>query len=284
MNHLLVDQAESLGTRILELVEAEEVQLPPLPEIALKAQEILSSEMAETRELDRLLSQDPGIAAALLRLANSTAFGARGTVESLSVAIQRIGLRQVGAMVTGLSVKTQFQNGAGVKRQLLEILWDHSVTSAFAARTIAKEIGLDPEAAFLAGLLHDCGMVLVLAGVAHVEKEDGQPSAERDSLVALMEELHGELGYKVLNSWNLPEEIAYVALHHEDEAVHDDDLLLTVKASDLITKKLGFHLDPDEETSLVEHPVMENLGLDDLAVATLMVDMEDHLLEMRALF
>ena len=46
----------------------------------------------------------------------------------------------------------------------------------------------------------------------------------------------------------------------------------------------GFHLHPDPEASVVEHPVIEDLGLDDMAVATLMIDMEDHLEEMKRLF
>jgi putative nucleotidyltransferase with HDIG domain len=265
-------------------VEAEEVQLPPLPEVAVKVQEIISSEFADTRELDRLLSEDPAIVAALLRLANSAAFGGLRQVESLSMAVQRIGLRQVGAIVTGLSVKNHFRQGEGVKRDLMEVIWDHAVTCAFAARTIAREIGFESEKAFLAGLLHDCGMVLVLNAVAHMEDEGENISDSRDFLIDLMDQLHVDLGHRVLTDWNLPSEVADVALRHEEEPTPGDDLLLCVQASDLITQKLGFHLHPEEETPIVDHPVMDNLGLDDLAVATLMVDMEDHLLEMKELF
>lgn len=274
----------SLAERIHELVESDEVQLPPLPEVAIRVQEILSSDYADTRELDRLLSEDPAIAAALLRLANSAAFGGLNQVESLATAIQRIGLRQVGAIVTGLSVKNHFRQGEGLMRELMEVIWDHSVTSAFAARAIAREIGYEPEKAFLAGLLHDCGMVLVLAAVAKLEELGETYSNSRDFLLELMDQLHVKLGHRVLTDWNLPPEIADVALHHEEDPSAGNDLLLMVQASDLITKKLGFHLHPDEETVIVDHPVMENLGMDDLGVATLMVDMEDHLLEMKKLF
>ena len=274
----------SLASQIQELVEADEVQLPPLPEVAIKVQEILSSDNADTRELDRLLSQDPAIVAALLRLANSAAFGGLRRVEGLGMAIQRIGMRQVGALVTGLSLKGHFGGGTGIKKELLEVLWDHSVTSAFAARAIARQVGFDPEKAFLAGLLHDCGKVLVLTAVAHLEAGGQDISPTRELFIELMDELHADLGFKVLTEWKLPEDIAEVALHHEEAVEGGDDLILSVQAANLITRKLGFHLDPDETTSVVDDPVMEGLGLDDLAVATLMVDMEDHLLEMKQLF
>lgn len=284
MTDAVEETTGSLASQIRELVEADEVQLPPLPEVAVRVQEILSSDHADMRELDRLLSEDPAIVAALLRLANSAAFGGLRQVETLSMALQRIGLRQVGAIVTGLSLKGHFGQGTGIKKELLGVLWDHSVTTAFAARAIARQIDLDAEKSFLAGLLHDCGMVLVLTAVARLEETGVVSSPTRELLVELMDELHAELGHSVLTNWNLPEDIAKVALHHEEAADESDELTLSVQAADLITRKLGFHLNPDETVSVVEDPVMESLGMDDLTVATLMVDMEDHLLEMRKLF
>ena len=178
MMEAVQETGQSLAFRIREMVTADEVQLPPLPEVAMRVQEILSSEIADTKELDRLISEDQAIVAALLRLANSAAFGGLRQVEDLSTAIQRIGLRQVGALVTGLSLKGHFNQGTGIKKELFEVLWDHAVTSAFAARAIARTVGFDSEKAFLAGLLHDCGMVLVLTAVARIEKmgEDLRPT------------------------------------------------------------------------------------------------------------
>jgi len=106
----------------------------------------------------------------------------------------------------------------------------------------------------------------------------------RDVLIELMDELYADLGHRVLTEWNLPAEIAEIARTHEDEKQSTSEILLCVKAANLITRKLGFHLDPDPEMSVLEEPIMEELGLDDMAVAAMMVDMEDHLLEMKQLF
>ncbi len=284
MENTVVETGTSLAAKVHELVASDSVQLPPLPEVAVKAREMLSSENMQAGALGDLLAQDAAIVASLLRLANSAAFGGLGRVESLSTAMQRIGFRQVGAIVTGLSLKGHFDHPSPEKRALLGILWDHSVTSAFAARSIAARIGVDGERAFLSGLLHDCGKVLVLRAVDHLEEGVLDFEVTEDLVRELMEALHAELGHRVLTDWNLPEEICEVALNHGRFQAKGDDLMLCVQAANLITCRLGFHLNPDPELVVVEDPIIEDLGLDDLTLATLMVDMEDHLTEMKNLF
>ena len=284
MNQTVQVTDQSLATRIQDLVARDEVQLPPLPELALKIQEMLGSESATMNEIGALLQQDAAIVAALLRISNSAAFGGLGRIDNLSAAVQRIGMRQVGAIVTGLGVKGHFQQASGEKGQMLEVLWDHSVTSAFAARTLARKVGINPELAFLSGLLHDCGKVLVLMAIDRIEQEPEQPTTTRATLFELMNDLHATLGAEILEEWKLPEEVVDVARRHHDRVDAGEDMVLSVQAANLITRKLGFHLEPDPEISLVEDRVIEELGLDDMAVATLMIDMEDHLEEMKRLF
>ena len=123
----------------------------------------------------------------------------------------------------------------------------------------------------------------MLRAVDAIEEDSLGFEASKDLLVELMTGLHGELGHRVLLSWNLPEELAVVARDHHGSDDAADALMLCVQAANLITCKLGFHLDPDETITLVGHPVMEELGLDDLTIATMMIDMEDHLAEMKAM-
>lgn len=274
----------SLAARVTALIEQDEVQLPPLPEVAMRVQEVLDADSINMRELGSLLTRDPAIVAALLRLANSAAFGGLGRIEKLPAAVQRIGLKQVGAIVTALGLKGHFEHPSPEKRELLETLWDHSVTTAFAARAIAQKVRTNQERAFLAGLLHDCGKVLVLRAVDTIEQEGLGFAASRELLIEIMNQLHGSLGFRVLTTWNLPEEVAVVARDHHEFAEDVETLLLCVQAANLITRKLGFHLDPDDSLTLVGHPIMDDLGLDDLTIATMMIDMEDHLAEMKAMF
>ena len=274
----------SIAGRITELVASDTVQLPPLPQVVLRARELLSSESSSAKALGTLLEQDGAIVASLMRLANSAAFGGMGRIDNLNTAIQRIGQRQVGAIVMGLGLKDHFRHDHPAKAKILEVLWDHSVTSAFAARAIAGRVGLDPERAFLAGLLHDCGKVLVLSALDAIEEEGDGPALSNEAVRELMNGLHCELGHRVLQAWKLPDDVAQVALKHHQRACAGEELLLAVQAANLITRRLGFHLEPDPNLSVVDDAVVEELGMSDMQVATLMVDMESHLAEMKQLF
>lgn len=284
MDNTVQTTEQSLASRITELVLTDQVQLPPLPQVVLKARDLLASEHFNMRALGSLLVDDAGIAAALMRLANSAAFGGMGRVDSLSAAIQRIGQSQVSAMITGIGLKSHFQSVNPAKARTLQVLWDHSVTSAFAARAIAGRIGLNAERAFLAGLLHDCGKVLVLTALDAIESSRDTHAVSDETKRELMNALHCELGHRVLVAWKLPDDVAQAALLHHETARAGQDLILTVQAANLITRRLGFHLEPDPTLSVLEDPVIEELGLTDLQVASLMIDMEDHLTEMKQLF
>jgi putative nucleotidyltransferase with HDIG domain len=275
---------ESLATRITQLVDADKVSLPPLPKVVLKARELLESANANAKTLGELLSQDGAIVAALMRLANSAAFGGLGRADNLHSAIQRIGQRQIGAIVMGLGLKDQYRPTNAAKARVLEVLWNHAVTSAFAARSIAARIGIDPERAFLAGLLHDCGKVLVLSALEQLRDRRDVATLSVGAVHELMQALHCELGHRVLKEWKLPDDVAEVARVHHDRTMSDDGLVLTVQVANLITRKLGFHLKPDPTLSVVENPIVAELGMTDMQVATLMVEMELHLEEMRRLF
>jgi hypothetical protein len=76
-----------------------------------------------------------------------------------------------------------------------------------------------------------------------------------------------------------------VALHHDGPFdPKEDPLLICVQAAHLVTKKLGFHIQPDPELQLLQEPAIEALNLRDVELAALMVDLEDELQEARGLF
>jgi len=279
-----IEQTEELASRINEMIMKGDVQLPALPEVAIRAQEILSSPELDTRELGEVLTGDQAIAAALLRLANSAHFGGMQEVSTVLGAVHRIGMREVGAIVTGLSLKSHFDHPSPHKKALLQALWDHAITTAFAAQVLARRVGVDEERAFLGGLLHDCGKVLVLSCVDKMENDGPDFTLSRDHVLELMDELHCDLGCHLLVSWNIPGELATVARDHQIRIPGASDLLLCVQAANMITRKMGFHLSPDPELNLTGRPIIEDLGINDIELATLMIDMEDHLEEMKSLF
>jgi HD-like signal output (HDOD) protein len=273
----------SLAHQIQAAVANGELTLPPLPEVASRLMQLLKNEKAaDPRTVSELIANEPAITAAILRLANSAAFGGLRRVDALDQAIARLGMRQVGSLVTAITHKGHFAAGHPEKVRVLHALWDHSVASAMAARHLAGLGGDDRSEAFLAGLLHDVGKLLVLKAVDQLEKRGG----DRFTPIVideLMGMLHGQLGHGVLVAWNFPEPISRVALRHHEPPALDDLLLLRVQAANAIARKLGLHPHPDPDLDLLEEPAIEALRLDDLELASLMVEVEDEIAAVRSM-
>lgn len=278
------NDSQPLIQKIHDAVASGKVSVPPLPEIASRLLRLLQDEdRADARNVAKLVHQDPAIAATLLRLANSAAFGGLRPISDLSHAIARLGLAQVTSLVTSLMHKGHFEHPDPARQALLRALWDHAVATAVAAKALTTLTGGDPEESFLAGLLHDVGKLLILKGVDWLEKDEGVQVTPA-VLDEMMETLHTELGFRTLNDWNLPEPICRAALgHHDDEVESEDMIEVRVAAADAIARKLGAHPHPEPDLLLVGLPAMERLGLGDIELATLMVDLEDEIADVTRL-
>ncbi len=269
-------EAVSLADRIQARVESGEFQLPPLPELALRLQEKLADEDTDTRAIAALIRTEPALAASLLRTANSALFGGLRPITDLNQAIARLGLRRVGALVTTMLVKGQFQATSEFGTKMQHVLWDHAVTSAAASRELAQREGLDPEEAFLGGLLHGIGRLMVLKGLDEVLTEHPELQVTRPVMDELIEIMQYPLGYRTLKSWNLSEAICDAAKSLDPDFDDDTNTMVNVvRAADAIARKMGNHPQPDPEMNLLDQPPIEVLELRDVELAALMIDLED---------
>src|SRR5207247_2630452 len=188
--------------------------------------QIRNEEKADLGQISRLMLNDAAITASLLRVANSATFAGLAAVSDLDQAIGRLGLRQVGATVTALAHRGLFRPPSPERTEMLRGMWDHARASAITTRTLAESEGADAVESYLAGLLHDTGKLLVLKGIDDLEQRSGTTRLKPETVVELMEALHGELGCGVLRAWRIAEPICRVTLHHHDHLVATDDRLL----------------------------------------------------------
>lgn len=285
MNETPTTTTQPWTDRVRKVVAAGKITLPPLPNLVNRLMGLLKNrENVGSKEVARLVETDPAVAATLLKWANSAAFGGLTPVTDLPLAIARLGFREVTSAVTAIAHNGHFQSDDPAKAEILEALWGHAVAVALAARHMARLTGGQPEISFVAGLLHDTGKLLVLRAVDHIQsREDSEitPAA----LDELMDVLHTELGHKVLTAWRVPEPVCDAALHHHDEILKAERrLAIKVQAADTIARKMGFHIHPDADIDLTEQPAVEYLNLSDLELATMMVDLEDEIVEIKRLF
>ena len=273
----------SMADDVRAAIASGAVELPPLPELTLRVRKMIESEDADAKAVAAMIRHDAAVSAAVIRVANSAAYGGLQTVTDLGPAVVRLGLRVVGAVVVVVAHKGNFHSADPARLKLLRSLWDHAVATAICARRIARTGTGDAEEAFLAGLLHDAGRLLTLRAVDYLEQQ-GHAQVTLAVVEDLMDLLHAELGTQVLESWKLPEPVCRVARQHHDPAAAATDLLVArVQAGCAVARKVGAHTHPDPHLRLLELPCVDRLKLGDLELASLMVDLEDEVAEIRRL-
>jgi HD-like signal output (HDOD) protein len=203
--------------------------LPTLPEIVLRIQELVMSEEGDAALLAKIIEQDPALTTKVLKVANSSFYGTtRGRISSISLAITRIGFNEIGHIALAVNFVRQFSHRSTILDY--KKFWLHALTAAHFCQLIASEnvngsfLPNDKHILFLAGLLHDIG-ILVYDQFFHREFENIIDQAllkEESFLVSeqhtVPNEMHGAIGSFLLELWKLDLTIiAAVRFHHSPE-------------------------------------------------------------------
>jgi putative nucleotidyltransferase with HDIG domain len=251
------------SARLAQLVGRVEM-LPSAPKAFQEILGCLQQPTASVADAARIIGRDAAMTANVLKLVNSAFFGSRQPVTTANRAVAFLGLDTLGALVLGHGV---FKGGVstGIAGFSLERLWQHSLDTAVAARTVALYEKLSParaEEAFLAGMLHDVGKV-VFATRPVAATDD--PAASAKEAAAQMEAHHAEVGAYLLGLWGLPNSIVEaVAFHHSPSQTADDGLSLprlTHIADRLVHQRNAEHAGPFERC--LEPKLLEALDLMD---------------------
>ncbi|MEQ8767313.1 MAG: HDOD domain-containing protein [Planctomycetota bacterium] len=221
----------SPSVRAEELVD-ELTDIRTLPDVAIKVSQLASQENAEVRRIEELIRVDPVLVGRVLRMVNSAYFGLRSSVDSISKAIIFIGLKNLRNLVIVDSLRDFFiddGNGDGFSRRRL---WSHGVAVGMSAQLIASRLyGSPGEDAFLAGMLHDIGLMVEDQLVSDDLNEAIRRYAqdESSSLVTLEDELvgtnHTLVGECVAERWGFPEEVRDAISQHHDLFRNSEDLV-----------------------------------------------------------
>jgi HD-like signal output (HDOD) protein len=274
----------SLPEEIRNAVTSGQATLPPLPAVAARIRSLLQdSDRADARVVADLIHADPAIAAVILRMSNSVAYVGLRPIADLTQAVARLGLHRVGSIVTAVGLKDQFEAKDPARQRTFRALWDHAIATAIGARHLAGGKPGSAEEAFLAGLLHDTGKLLVLKTVEMLEKR-GAPKVTPAVLDELMEVLHPELGHHCLSAWKLPPSLCAIALHHHDANAPASNLVLQrVQVANALARKIGAHPAPAPDLDLLAVPAVGRLELGESELASLSAAVETELATLKGL-
>jgi putative nucleotidyltransferase with HDIG domain len=208
--------ADSLAARLARFEG-----LRPFSDVVQKLVASLANPEYQTDKVRGLVESDPGLAARIMRLANSSVYRGYQPCASIGSAITRIGAANLGNMAMAMSAMSMFRDLDGLGQKVRE----HCVGTAAVARELALNFGWAAHSSqlFLIGLLHDIGKLLLLQtgdrAYADLLAEDPLPARHHLAEQILLGFDHGVLGGHVLRAWNLPHPIPQaVACHHRSKS------------------------------------------------------------------
>ncbi len=228
-------------------------QLPPFSPVFAKLMESLSKENVSVSELADWIEKDAIIAGQLLRTVNSSAYGIRGTVSSVRHAIAVLGISKLRNLALGLSVLRIFSRVRMPKTWSTSRYNLHSAATAIMADQLAlyraSEFG---EGAFVAGLMHDIGRLVIAVGltpqyevIQQMALETGLPGWRCEQEVLGFS--HAELAGLILQRWNLPKPIQMAAETHHFPPLTNGGLVplgQIVSLANEIVNKMGICINP----------------------------------------
>jgi len=189
------------------------IVLPTLPEVALRVRDAVERDDATAQDIAELVATDAALSARLLQVANSPLYGGRITIDSIQMAITRLGTRMVRTLVVNLAMKQIFQPTTSALDKRLRQLWEESVQIAALSRVLSQQVPhLDKDQAMLAGLIHNIGSLPILIMAENFQELLRYP----DRLDSLLVNLAPIIGRQILETWNFPDTLADVPAHYAD--------------------------------------------------------------------
>jgi HD-like signal output (HDOD) protein len=241
--------------------------IPSLSPVAMQLMNAASDEGASARDLAAIIQRDPGLATRLLRVVNSAAFARKTEVSSVSQAVVAIGFKRVRMMALSLSMRDTFPLGK-VGNMDYDYFWQTSLYRALIARDLVRashECPVDPEEAFLSGLILEVGILLLYQSSKGAEKSFPGLRLPMEELLRWEQETagvhHREVGSYAMEKWGFPGPMLDCQRFFGDPAIEPGRSFLCVVV-ELARRATEFVFGQSADAS----PVYENgrrlLGLD----------------------
>ncbi|MHC5058335.1 MAG: HDOD domain-containing protein [Planctomycetota bacterium] len=256
--------------------------VPDLPAEVSSVLRATASSRAGAADLAKAVSKDEALSTSVIALANSADFRAAEPLKDVRAAVVRLGLERVRSLVLASSVfrvcPASGKRPAGASGPAGEVrvdagaVWTHSLVAGFSAAALARMAGTAPEDAFLAGLLHDVGKLLLArvlpeqyAAALNLVEERGAPLGEAEE--AALGFTHARAGAWLLSKWGLPGPVVTAVASHGGGTVPGAEggrlpkLASATRAGNLVARALAAGSTCDRRMPQGSAPVWTSLGV-----------------------
>jgi len=240
-----------------------------LPDIAIRVNDMVEDPLCSLADITTLISQDPGLTARLLRIANSPFYGFPSRIDSVSRAITIIGMEDLRSLILATSAIEVFSDFPN-ELVSMETFWRHSLRCAVIARALARHLHKpNPERYFTAGLLHDIGYLIIYRELPEMASRTLSLSNQNREIVYIIEQEvmgfdHTDVGCELLQHWNMPEHLVEAVRHHHTPNLakdHPHDACIVHIANYLANTMLARVGGDLLETEALDVTTLQTLGL-----------------------
>ncbi|WP_432798041.1 HDOD domain-containing protein [Poriferisphaera sp. WC338] len=242
-----------------------------LPEVTMKIIQLVEDPDSTAQDLNKVISNDPALGARILKVVNSAFYGLPGQIGSINRAIVLLGLNAVKNIAIAASLAKLFRGGKICNNFDAHDLWDQAIANATTTRLLAERVGLGlPDEAFLAGLIHDIGIMVEIQArrpkfVEVMQKLENDPDANfRELEEEIIGANHEQFGSALCKLWKFPTSFAYVTgFHHhpQDLPFKHRTLASLVHIADIIVAQHGIGFTRGIEHTEIAPSLLEELKL-----------------------
>jgi len=283
----IVAQTNTIAAKIAD----QTTEIATLPEVTVRIVEVVQDPRSTAHDLHEIVANDPALSARILRVVNSAFYGLPGQIGSIDRAIMLLGLNAVKNIAIAASLSKMFKQSTPCDDFTGKDLWTHSVAVGATNKLITQEMEMAlPDEAFLAGLIHDLGLVSIIQCqakdlpelVQHVKAGVPYCQAEKKLIGAD----HQEIGMALAIRWKFPRSFQFVTGYHHNpsELAPENRLLTTVThISDILCVQKGFGLTLTVEQAEVSEELCSEIGLSNEQLQNIAENIEEQLEVVRTL-
>ncbi len=227
------------------------VRLVSLPEVCIQVQALADSPLTTAADIGEVVGKDTALTTRLLKLVNSAYFSLPRKIDTVTRAVNMIGMRELRSLTLAASAAEMFNR---IPSDLIDMaaFWQHSVFCGLLARNLAQRCNvLHSERLFTAGLLHDVGRLLMLMKLPdEVTRTESMRLTSKKDICILERDLigfdHAEVGEALLLHWNMPDNLCEsIRYHHQPDQANDASLeAALIHISDQVTHSAQESKDP----------------------------------------
>jgi len=260
-------------------------EVSSLPAVAVRIIEVANDASTGADDLHDVVQFDVALATRIMRTVNSSYYSLNNKVADLRLAITLLGFKEIRNLAMTAYIAQLFAKGSGHGTYSREGLWNHLIAVGSAARLIAQTCGrVPPREAYLAGLLHDLGLILIDQYLHEpfcrvVDALDPQtPLCQTEREILGFD--HAELGQFVATRWHLPEHLTTTIRHHHDPLAYQGphrEMVHVVALADFFCNVKQMSPLGVADVTMPDSQVFTELGLAKPAVASIWEQLDETL-------